>query len=255
MDINLIDKNLYVFDIHFYLQNNLDLIENGITDEIEALKHWTNSGKNEKRNYKYIHNQLDFYINEFNKFIEKNIFTKDEAWDLLLNISRKHQNIDNENSINEEITTIEDEKNELLINIENKFSFNKEKSKNNNIEDFDWNYYINNNSDLIKNGINNKNNAINHWLNYGINEDRKYKFLNNSENYNINKKKYNNSINDDSINNLDNDSFNYLDKKYINKYNNNKIKFLNKKLMNKKIINKKFINKKFINKKVINKKL
>ena len=248
MDINLIDKNLYVFDINFYLQNNTDLIENGINDEIEALQHWNNVGKNERRNYKYIHNQLDFYINEFNKFIEKNIFTKDEAWDLLLNISRKHQNINNENNINEEISNIEDEKNELLNNIENKFNFNKEK-KNNNIEDFDWNYYIYNNSDLIKNGINNKNNAINHWLNYGINEDRKYRFFNNSENY---------DLDDDSDNDLEYDLDNKLkneleydleyelDNELNNKYDNT-IKKLNKKIINKKIINKKFINKKIIN--------
>jgi len=239
MDINLIDKNLYVFDINFYLQNNTDLIENVINDEIEGLKHWNNVGKNEGRNYKYIHNQLDFYINEFNKFIEKNIFTKDEAWDLLLNISRKHQNIDNENSINQEISTIEDEKNELLNNIENKFNFNKEK-KNNNIEDFDWNYYIINNSDLIKNGINNKINAINHWVNYGINEDRKYRFFNNSENYDLDDELENES-DDDSNNDSDykseNESINYLDNKY-----DNTIKKLNKKNINKKFINKKIIN-------------
>jgi len=253
MDINLIDKNLYVFDINYYLENNTDLIENGINDEIQALKHWNNVGKNEKRNYKYIHNQLDFYINEFNKFIEKNIFTKDEAWDLLLNISKKYQNIDNENSINQEINTIEDEKNELLNNIENKFNFNKEKSKNNNIEDFDWNYYIINNSDLIENGINNKNNAINHWLNYGINEDRKYRFFNNVQNYDLNKKKYK----DYSDNNLDDNSYDYSDNESINYLNNkydNTIKKLNKKNLNKKLINKKIINKKIINKKIINKK-
>ena len=243
MDINLIDKNLYVFDINFYLQNNTDLIENGINDEIEALQHWNNVGKNERRNYKYIHNQLDFYINEFNKFIEKNIFTKDEAWDLLLNISRKHQNINNENNINEEISNIEDEKNELLNNIENKFNFKKEK-KNNNIEDFDWNYYIYNNSDLIKNGINNKNNAINHWLNYGINEDRKYRFFNNSENYDSNDESddESNDESDDESNDESNDdseskSINYSDNKY-----DNTIKKLNKKIINKKFINKKFIN-------------
>lgn len=235
MDINLIDKNLYVFDINFYLQNNTDLIENGINDEIEALQHWNNVGKNERRNYKYIHNQLDFYINEFNKFIEKNIFTKDEAWDLLLNISRKHQNINNENNINEEISNIEDEKNELLNNIENKFNFNKEK-KNNNIEDFDWNYYIYNNSDLIKNGINNKNNAINHWLNYGINEDRKYRFFNNSENDDSNDES-NDESDDESNYESESKSINYSDNKY-----DNTIKKLNKKIINKKFINKKFIN-------------
>jgi len=62
--------------------------------------------------------------------------------------------------------------------------------------DFNWELYINLNPDLIN--INNKNNAENHYLKYGINENRLYK-INNKINDKINNKindKINNKIND-----------------------------------------------------------
>jgi hypothetical protein len=176
MDTNLIDTNLYIFDINYYIKNNEDLYINGIKDEHSALNHWINNGKNENRNYRYINVQLDSYIKEFNKFIQKKIFTKEEAWDILLNISTKHQNIVN---IKDEDQN-EESKENIINNIEKKFSLdisNKNDNSNNNIEDFDWEYYIENNKDLVDNGINNKNDSINHWLHFGINENRKHRFF------------------------------------------------------------------------------
>jgi C1A family cysteine protease len=37
---------------------------------------------------------------------------------------------------------------------------------------FDWKFYLNNNPDLIKNGINTPNKALRHWNNFGRNEGR-----------------------------------------------------------------------------------
>ena len=41
-----------------------------------------------------------------------------------------------------------------------------------NINDFEWETYINNYIDLKKAGINNKDKALQHWINYGKNEGR-----------------------------------------------------------------------------------
>ena len=51
------------------------------------------------------------------------------------------------------------------------------------MEIFDWKYYIDNNNDLLLNGINNKEKAIEHWNNHGKYENRKHNFINNI-NYN-----------------------------------------------------------------------
>jgi hypothetical protein len=41
--------------------------------------------------------------------------------------------------------------------------------------DFDWEFYLNNNQDLLKAGLKTEEDAIKHWLNFGHNENRKYK--------------------------------------------------------------------------------
>lgn len=41
--------------------------------------------------------------------------------------------------------------------------------------DFDWKFYLNNNQDLLKAGLKTEEDAIKHWLNFGYNENRKYK--------------------------------------------------------------------------------
>ena len=216
IDTNLIDTNLYIFDINYYIKNNEDLYINGIKDEPSALNHWNNNGKNENRNYRYINLQLDLYIKEFNKFIKKKIFTKEEAWDILFIISTKHQNIihiKEEDEKNQDQN--EESKENIINNIEKKFSLNilnRNKSSNNNIDDFDWEYYIKNNQDLLDNGINDKNNAVYHWLNFGINENRKHRFLR-KNNKLINKKNINKkNINKENINKKNIS----IRKKYIN---------------------------------------
>ena len=225
IDINLIDTNLYIFDINYYIKNNEDLYKNDIQDEQNALNHWIINGKNENRNYRYINIQLDSYIREFDKFIKKKIFTKEEAWDILLNISTKHQNIVNIKDENENEN--QESKKNIINNIEKKFSLNLS----NDIKNFDWEYYIENNKDLVDNGINNKKKAIKHWLNYGVNENRKHRFLEEEINLVNNKEELNNR---EELNNIRKKNIN-IRKKNIN---------INKKNIN---INKKNIN---INKKI-----
>ena len=213
-DTNLIDTNLYIFDINYYIKNNEDLYINGIKDEQCALNHWITNGKNENRNYRYINLQLDSYIKEFSKFIKKKIFTKEEAWDILLNISTKHQNI--VNIQDEDENENEESKENIINNIEKKFSIELSNILNDNIEDFDWKYYIKNNEDLSYNGINNKTNALDHWLNFGINENRKHRFLKNG--VLISNKEELNNIDKNSkkeLNNIDK-IYNNIRKKNIN---------------------------------------
>lgn len=73
-----------------------------------------------------------------------------------------HHNLDQILKINEK--TINQE---FLVFVENTNMFCK-----NILEDFDWQIYINNYTDLQKAGINNEELAIKHWQQYGINEGR-----------------------------------------------------------------------------------
>ena len=56
---------------------------------------------------------------------------------------------------------------------------------------FDWKYYLNNNYDLQWIGINNEKDAINHYLNYGYNENRNFNNLCNNFDNTLYKQKYN----------------------------------------------------------------
>ena len=69
------------------------------------------------------------------------------------------------------------------------------------LDNYDWNRYINENKDLIEAGINTKESAIKHWIKHGKNEERKIYIIND----NINKK-----------NNNDYELFDW--KKYIEDY-------------------------------------
>lgn len=53
------------------------------------------------------------------------------------------------------------------------------------MEMFDWNYYLQNNEDLLKCGIVTKEQSYFHWLNYGKEEDRPYRFCKNKTEYYI----------------------------------------------------------------------
>ena len=44
------------------------------------------------------------------------------------------------------------------------------------MESFDWKYYLDNNEDLVENGISTIEDAYTHWENFGKNENRTHKY-------------------------------------------------------------------------------
>jgi hypothetical protein len=171
------NEKLENFDWNYYLENNKDLQLNGINSKESALNHWINNGKNENRKYKFINNDniddddidhidLKNYIEKFKYLEQKKYITKEDAWNLLVIIYDKI----NDDSYKEDMNY------------------------------FDWTYYIKNNTDLYNNNILSKYEALNHWNKYGKNENRNHRFT-----YNIS-------------NDIDDIIKNYLNK--ISKYNN-----------------------------------
>ena len=51
-------------------------------------------------------------------------------------------------------------------------------------DNFDWETYININSDLKQNNVTNKISAWNHWKNHGSNEERPLRLINNTNIHN-----------------------------------------------------------------------
>jgi len=182
-------ENLENFDWNYYLEKNEDLRLNGINTKESALNHWVTNGKNENRLYKFINNDIDLkiYIEKFKYLEEKKYITKEDAWNLILIIYDKLYNDDYIDDMNY----------------------------------FDWIYYIKNNTDLYDNNIVSKEDAINHWNNFGKYENRNNKFTYNIlndiddiddiiKNY-LNKNKTDDSIDDsmDEIYDIDNFDWKY----------------------------------------------
>ena len=158
-------ENLEYFDWNYYLEKNEDLCLSGINSRESALNHWINNGKNENRSHKFINNDIDLkiYIEKIKYLLEKEYITKEDSWNLVVIIYDKLYNN----------PCIED------------------------INYFDWIYYIKNNTDLYDSNILSKEDAIHHWNNFGKYENRNHRFI-----YNI-------------LNDIDNIIQNYLNK--INK--------------------------------------
>jgi hypothetical protein len=156
------------FNWKFYLNYHTDLINNKIITKDQAWKHWNNYGNNENRiaqilyidNYSKINREnFDwiFYLDYHDDLLYKGITTKDLAWNHWKKIGIFE---------NREIQTFY-KINTLDINYNN----------------FDSVFYINYHNDLIENGINTKDAAWNHWLNFGKKENRIFGL--NIENKNI----------------------------------------------------------------------
>ena len=186
------DENLENFDWNYYLENNEDLYLNGINSKEAALNHWINNGINENRPHKFINNDIivDFkiYIEKFKFLEEKEYIKKEDAWNLTIIIFDKLYN----NPYMEDINY------------------------------FDWKYYIKNNTDLFDNNIISKEDVIEHWNNFGKYENRNHKFT-----YNILKdidetiQNYINNINKNDISDMDINMYdmNNFDWKYYIKNN------------------------------------
>ena len=150
------------FDWNFYLENNKDLVENGISTQEDAFTHWENFGINEGRSHKFLSNYfLEKYFKKFLEHQEKNELNKEDAWDLLIEVYNKNNNPEEKDI--------------------------SENDKEMDIENFDWKFYIEKNDDLRKSGILTKELAIKHWTDCGKFENRKFKkIINKNNNNNIN---------------------------------------------------------------------
>ena len=216
------------FDWKYYLENNKDLIENGINNLEDSYNHWKNFGKMENRKYKidncYI---LENYFKKLVEYQLLNELTKEDSWDLLINIYNKI-NAEEEETVEEYDKEIDldnfdwkyyIDKNEDLRNsgiltkelalkhwtiygkiesrpfrplIINKISDNIDTIT---IDNFDWKFYASNNLDLIDNNIISKEELWNHWINFGKFENREFNIIEN-----ISDKKVSNQVNDDQVN-------------------------------------------------------
>ena len=80
-------KNLNKFDYEFYIQNNLDLLVNGIYNQRLALEHYNNLGKNEKRisNFNF---DFNYYRNNNSDLIN---FSDIELWNHFKNYGFKEK--------------------------------------------------------------------------------------------------------------------------------------------------------------------
>ena len=145
------------FNWKFYLNFHNDLRNNGVISKESAWNHWFNYGNNETRMAQilYLENNSNinkeifdwiFYLDFHDDLLHMGITTKELAWDHWKKIG---------------IT----ENREIQI-------FYKINASDINYDIFDHIFYINANSDLIENGINKKDTAWDHWINFGKKENR-----------------------------------------------------------------------------------
>jgi hypothetical protein len=145
------------FNWKFYLNFHNDLKDNCVISKESAWNHWYNYGNNETRMAQilYLENNSNinkeifdwiFYLDFHDDLLHMGITTKELAWDHWRKIG---------------IT----ENREIQI-------FYKINASDINYDIFDHIFYINANSDLIENGINKKDTAWDHWINFGKKENR-----------------------------------------------------------------------------------
>jgi hypothetical protein len=135
-------KKYLNFDWEVYLHFNKDLLidKNDQMANSEAWKHFINYGINEKRIYSF---DWINYIDNNNLILA--VKNKNDALNHMIENNNSNKYINENNDIN---------------NIKNIY-----------YKLFDWEYYVNNNNDLSY--ITNYNDAFNHYLKYGENENRK----------------------------------------------------------------------------------
>ena len=176
--------NKEIFNWKEYIKNNNDLRH--ITNKKDAWKHWKNYGINEKRTfYKFdknntenIYKSLPMIFSQFNwkKYLDlyedlSHITNKEDAWNHWINYGKNEGRI-----FKNEIKILHD--NQSIDLIKKKINFSQ----------FDWEKYIHLHEDLSC--ITNKEDAWNHWINYGENEGRQLELENIYDNINV-ENKYN----------------------------------------------------------------
>jgi hypothetical protein len=158
-----------LFDWEYYLENNIDLKENNILTKEAVLIHWEQYGKIENRIHRFNRRDNSFVLNLFLKNLidseNKGELTKIDAWDILSNIFNKKD--DTSSQKDDDTSSQKDD------------DTSSQKDDDASFEKFDWKYYLDNNEDLIKNGIVNQELAYQHWIENGKFEDRKYRIIKN----------------------------------------------------------------------------
>ena len=244
-----------------YLNNNKDLKKGNINDEKKAYMHYIFYGMREKRDI-YILDNID------NTIIYNHLKSKLDSEDILKdNINKKNNNKqiindDEDNINNNKIINDDEDNNQIENNIKNnnKIINNDENNNNQIINDnkknknndqnlemiyymYDWDRYLEENPDLINNGIDTNIDAYNHYMKYGKKEGRNIvpkvnlrineiyheddNYISDEENNNFILKKYNLDI-DNKIYNIDNDFYCNINKDLLKNINiDNKINILN----------------------------
>lgn len=149
-----------------YLINYPDLKQDGITTQEQALRHWRHYGKMEKRSYlplkdsykeadNFLVNDIDpkfdwtKYVNAYADLQQNNVNTKEKAWNHWVCHGKKEGRI---------YVTLKTDEMKLT----------------NELDDFDWEKYVNAYADLQENNIKTKEQAWNHWVCHGKPEGRIY---------------------------------------------------------------------------------
>jgi hypothetical protein len=157
-------KEYGVFDWKNYVSSNADI--RYLKTTTEAFKHFIENGINEQRLFYFTveknnQNQYEFFNLQkylINKNLTKQILTKHEAWKLW---------------------SIENNKEEMDV-----FDNIKINSLKIPYDDFDWITYLKINKDIYDSGINTKFKSWEHWIKYGIKEERAFSYINNSNIHN-----------------------------------------------------------------------
>ena len=171
------------FDFKKYFAMYPDLKSAGIDSEIEAYKHWIESGKNEGRCAGIIGSQ-DAYIGfEWESYLAINddlnsigVVTEFDAYmHWCMNGRHNNRRVSQITGLKNKTTTLV--KIDIITDVQ---IFNKEKYNKQWVKilsddltiNLDWKYYLNNYEDLDKADVNNQYTAFIHWVNHGKIEGR-----------------------------------------------------------------------------------
>lgn len=157
----IIKKHLGIFDWKNYILNNTDL--NHLKTNKEAFTHLIKKGINEPKLFYFIiekNTRYEFF--NLHKYLTiKNIknskLTKQEAWELFIKETNKSLDV---------------------------FDYIKINKLDVSFDDFDWITYLHINTDIFESGNNTKIKTWDHWNKYGMNEERAFSYINNSNIHN-----------------------------------------------------------------------
>ena len=165
----MINENYYgTFDWEKYIRDNKDLENSSIQTKEDAIFHYSNYGINENRNIFFFNNKnITYEIFDWKYYIEnnedikkQNNITKEDAWEHYFNYG-----IYENRPINIILTC--DNYEEILF------------------DNFDWENYLKINKDILHDNIHiDKQIAWNHWMAYGLKENRAISYINNTNIHN-----------------------------------------------------------------------